>query len=123
MATVCDGHGDARSGPVRSLYATLVDDGRRLHAHKKYCINCMTEVFKDHHKDWLPGIAAYGLMNIEACTWCGVTAESEARLKPFYVTAYTQKQQRVDYYAYYCDECSGLVSKSFELKEYVNGKS
>jgi hypothetical protein len=52
-----------------------------------------------------------------------VTAESEARLKPFYVTAYSQKNQRVDYYAYYCDECSGLVTISFDLKESVNGKS
>jgi hypothetical protein len=83
----------------------------------------MMEVFKDHHKDWLPGLAAYSIWSIEACTWCGVMVGTEAKLKPFYVTAYSQKNQRVDYYAYYCDECSGLVSKSFELKESVNGKS
>ena len=123
MAYACDGHGGAPNGPTRSLYATLVDDGRRYRAHKKYCINCMMAVFKDHHSDWLPGLAAFSKESIEACTSCGSVVDSEARLKPLYVTAYGQKNMRLDYYGYYCEDCSALVRNSFDLKEDVNGKS
>jgi hypothetical protein len=105
------------------LYATLVDNGKRYTVHKRYCVNCMMEVFKDHHSDWLPGLAAFSVQNIEACTSCGTVVDNEARLKPLYVTAYSQKNMRVDYYAYYCEDCSVLVRGSFDLKESVNGKS
>ena len=123
MAYVCDGHGSSPNGPSRSLYATLIDDGRRYTAHKRYCVNCMMEVFKDHHSDWLPGIAAFAMEKTEACTSCGQVVASEANLKPFYVTAYSQKNTRLDYYGYYCEDCSVLVRGSFDLKESANGKS
>jgi hypothetical protein len=83
----------------------------------------MMEVFKDHHSDWLPGLAAFSVQNIEACTNCGSVVEHEARLKPLYVTAYSQKNMRVDYYGYYCEDCAVIVRNSFDLKESVNGKS
>ena len=123
MAYVCDGHGSSPNGPSRSLYATLVDNGKRYTVHKRYCVNCMMEVFKDHHRDWLPGLAAFAVENIEACTSCGSMVEHEAKLKPLYVTAYSQKNMRVDYYAYYCEDCSVLVRNSFDLKESVNGNA
>ena len=122
MALSCEGRSDFHAGRIRGFYATLVDNGKRLTTYRKLCANCIMQMVQDHHNDWLPGMVAFRTESVTQCTSCASPVERQSQLKPLYVTFYTEKQQRVSYYGFYCEDCSGIASNSLELKDTANAR-
>jgi hypothetical protein len=122
MPLSCEGLGDFHAGRIRGFYATLVDNGKRWTTYQKLCANCILTVVKDHQNDWLPGMVAFRTEAVTKCTSCASPVERQSQLKPLYVTFYTEKQQRVSYYGFYCEDCAGIASNSLALKDTANGR-
>jgi len=79
-------------------------------------------LMKDHRSDWQPGYAIDAPEQSTACTSCGTVADKAADLRPFYVTTWTVRNQRLDYFAHYCADCAQVVIGLFGLKEHANGR-
>jgi hypothetical protein len=123
MPLSCERQAQFHGGRIHGFYATLLDDGKRFTTYKKYCANCLMELVKEHHSDWLPGLAAFRVEQHTQCTSCSMEVQKERDLKPLYITFFTENRQKVSYYGFYCEGCADVARNIFDLAESRNGRS
>lgn len=117
----CDGHGGPSRDRLLGAYPALVSDGQRKSKYLRLCTQCMFEMVSRHRKDWDVGFGLGAEEKEPTCTSCGAVFPTWSSLSHFYCTAYVRRDQRVDYFAFYCPDCSDIIQNEFRL-EAANGR-
>jgi hypothetical protein len=52
----------------------------------------------------------------DGCSSCSRQFTDPAQIHKFFLTAYVRTDQRVDYEAQYCDDCSAMLENEFGMK-------
>jgi hypothetical protein len=108
-------------GKLLTFYVTLVRDRERYKNRLKLCGECVTDLQHTFSNQWSDKFVLTKFNDQSACHSCGQLRGELGTLHPFYVTCWNRQQQRFDYSAAYCDECSTQVQSHFTLTR--NGAS
>lgn len=111
-----------RPGRKHSFYITLIRDGVRLHRRLYVCLDDLELLTSNYGRNWSDGFVLNKFSETAKCSQCGVQRGTDGSLHPMYVTAYSSRNLRHDYYAAYCPECAQTLIDTFELaEEYKRG--
>lgn len=112
----CDLHHEKTSGKLLGFYFTVIKDGVRYKRRLRLCEGCLNSLVAKYGSDWSDGFVLNRFETVRKCSSCRVEAGTATELRPMYVTAYSVRGNKYDYYATYCDECADVLIGTFELK-------
>ena len=104
-------------GRLYGFYVTVIKDGVRYKRRLHLCDGCLESLVARYGKDWGDGFVLNHFTAVSKCSTCGKERGERGTLHPMYVTAYSAKGTRYDYFATYCDECADVLIDTFDLAE------
>ena len=111
----CDVHGRRVSGALESAYPTVLRGGVRYFRKLRLC---------GDHMAALLGSESIGLTLVDddsqidvspLCSACGQESHGLSSLDAVFVTAYRRSQERADYFAQLCRQCSDSFIGTYDL--------
>lgn len=112
----CDVCQMSRSGRLLGFYFTVIRDGIRWSRRLKTCAECVDKLCATYGRNWSDGFILNRFSNETQCSECGEKRGATGTLHPMYVTCYSAKGTRYDYYGTYCDTHATALIDTFALQ-------
>lgn len=116
-ALPCDVCGESGVGRLLGFYLTVIVSGSRKSRRLKLCERDIENLVARYGSKWSDGLILNRFGFESKCTDCEMQAHAVGLLHPMYVTAYSAKGTRYDYYAVYCGDCANSLIDTFNLTE------
>lgn len=113
----CDVCGETGAGRLTGFYLTVIISGSRKNRRLKLCQRDLDNLVARYGNRWSDGFILNKFGAESECSDCGKKSSAVGFLHPMYVTCYSQRGSRYDYYATYCTDCAGVLVDTFELTE------
>ena len=112
----CASHGTRVTGPLASVYITVLRGAARFRSKQRLCSPCLADLLERKAKCWRPtdDVGVYEYSDI--CDSCRQTSMLSDGLDPVFVTVYPGHDERQDYFARVCGACGDDLITELSLK-------